>query len=151
MRAFALDWSGKAKNSGEFIWLAEAVDGQLVELENGRDRAAVVDEVIRRSASGGDVAVGLDFAFSFPRWWCERNGWPTSRAMWGAADKLGDDWLAACDAPFWGRPGVTNPNTPEEDTGAPTARCRSARRSRCSRLVALVRSGRDRSAACRIY
>jgi hypothetical protein len=62
----------------------------------------------------GDVAIGLDFAFSFPRWWCERNGWQTAREAWTAAGALGEDWLAACETPFWGRPGVTNPHAPSE-------------------------------------
>jgi hypothetical protein len=72
----------------------------------------VVAELVRRTAGDGPVVVGLDFAFSFPRWWCERNGWQTARDAWAAARALGEDWLAACDAPLWGRPGVRNPHAP---------------------------------------
>jgi predicted nuclease with RNAse H fold len=100
VRVIAIDWSGKEKNAAEFIWLAEAVDGRLTRLCNGREREQVIDHV--RSIEG-DVVVGLDFAFSFPKWWCDEQGWANARDAWVAARDDGDRWLRTCADPFWGR------------------------------------------------
>jgi predicted nuclease with RNAse H fold len=100
MRVIAIDWSGKEKNAAEFIWLAEAVDGRLTELRNGRARDEVIDYV---SSVEGDVVVGLDFAFSFPKWWCDEQGWVSARDVWAATRDNGDGWLRECADPFWGR------------------------------------------------
>ena len=100
MRVIAIDWSGKEKNAAEFIWLAEVVDGRLTRLCNGRGRDEVIDHV---AGIEGDVVVGLDFAFSFPRWWCEHKGWTSARDVWAAARDGGQRWLTDCPAPFWGR------------------------------------------------
>jgi hypothetical protein len=113
MRAIAIDWSGKAAGAAEFIWLAEADDGRLTTLENGWSRSEVVAEVEARTA-GENAVVGLDFAFSFPRWWCRRNGWKSAAAVWRAAADDGEEWLSACAYPFWGRPGVKKLHSPEE-------------------------------------
>lgn len=103
LRAIAIDWSGRARGDAEHIWLAEARSGRLVDLCNGMSRACVIDEVLARAGEHPRTAVGLDFAFSFPRWWCEQNGWATARDVWRAAAADGDRWLAECPAPFWGR------------------------------------------------
>ena len=100
MRVIAIDWSGKEKNAAEFIWLAEVVDGRLTRLCNGRGRDDVIEHV---ADIEGEVVVGLDFAFSFPRWWCEEQGWKTGRDAWAAARDHGDSWLRDCVDPFWGR------------------------------------------------
>jgi predicted nuclease with RNAse H fold len=100
VRVIAIDWSGKEKNAAEFIWLAEVVDGRLIDLCNGRDRAEVIHHV---AGIDGDVVVGLDFAFSFPRWWCDEQGWASAREVWAAARDDGDRWLRTCADPFWGR------------------------------------------------
>ena len=58
--------------------------------------------------------IGLDFAFSFPRWWCEQRGWTSGRDVWAAMAAQGEDLLAACQPPFWGRPGRANPHPAEQ-------------------------------------
>jgi predicted nuclease with RNAse H fold len=100
VRVIAIDWSGKEKNAAEFIWLAEVVDGRLVDLRNGLGRDQVIDHV---ASIDGPVVVGLDFAFSFPRWWCEEQGWRTVREVWAETRDHGDGWLSECADPFWGR------------------------------------------------
>jgi hypothetical protein len=109
---FAVDWSGKGARAPESIWLAEAAHGRLTDLLGGWSRGDVIDEVIARA---GDTAavVGLDFAFSFPRWWCEENGWSTGRDVWQAAARDGETWLNACSFPFWGRPTKRNQHEPD--------------------------------------
>ena len=104
MNVIAIDWSGREKRAAESIWLASVRDGALVDLENGRDRDQVVDEVIARA--GDDTIVGFDFAFSFPRWYCEQQGWRSGRDVWTAMRDEGDSLLRRCDPPFWGRPGT---------------------------------------------
>ena len=110
MRMIALDWSGKLKGEAEVIWLAEVRDGNLVSLENGRGRTEVVQHVIDLAAADPEIAVGFDFAFSFPRWWCESQGWRDVREVWATMARDGEQLLAACEDPFWGRPGKQNPN-----------------------------------------
>jgi hypothetical protein len=46
MRVLAVDWSGKRKRAEEFLWLAEARDGELVSLQNGRSRHELVRHVL---------------------------------------------------------------------------------------------------------
>jgi hypothetical protein len=111
-KTLAIDWSGRRTGAEEFIWLAEARDGVLVDLRNGMTRAQVVTEVIAAAKDDADVVVGLDFAFSFPRWWCEDQGWATAKDVWHAMHARGEDVLAACEPPFWGRPDKVKPAGP---------------------------------------
>lgn len=74
-RAVAVDWSGARAGAGRRIWLGEAVPGELLRLEGGRDRAALerhLRELADRAA--GPLVVGLDFAFSLPAWFLEERG-----------------------------------------------------------------------------
>jgi hypothetical protein len=105
VRVVAIDWSGRAAGAERYIWLAEVCDGRLVDLRNGLRREAVVAWLVEDRP---DV-VGLDFAFSFPAWWCAARGWTHVEDVWAAARDEGEAWLAACDAPFWGRPGKRRP------------------------------------------
>jgi len=50
------------------------------------------------------TVVGLDFAFSFPRWYCEQQGWESGREVWTAVAERGEALMAG--PPFWGRAGV---------------------------------------------
>jgi hypothetical protein len=102
----AIDWSGRARGAAAAIWLAHVRDGELVALENGRERDGVVDHVIGLARAQPRTVVGLDFSFSFPRWYCEREGWHSGRAVWDAMRDRGEELLAACEPPFWGRPGT---------------------------------------------
>jgi hypothetical protein len=110
VRVIAVDWSGKLKGSSEHIWLAEAHAGTLVSLENGRTREELVRHLIAIAERDPQIVVGLDFAFSFPRWWCETKGWNSARDIWTAMQNDGEHLLEQCESPFWGRPGRQNPH-----------------------------------------
>jgi hypothetical protein len=71
----AVDWSGKAKGSVESLWRAEVRDGKLTELRNGLDRGELSAKLLELGEAEPSMVIGLDFAFSFPAWWCEENGW----------------------------------------------------------------------------
>lgn len=128
MRVLAIDWSGKDKRAEESLWLAEVRDGQLVALENGRAREAVIGHLIELALDTPTMVVGLDFAFAFPKWWCDVQGWRRGSEVWAAMAADGDRLLAACEPPFWGRPGKPNRNAPErryrrgETVDTPTAK-----------------------------
>jgi hypothetical protein len=109
----AVDWSGKEKGEAESIWLAEVCDGVLTTLENGRGRTEVIQLIVGRAKADRDIVVGLDFAFSFPQWWCQERGWRDARRVWAAIAEEGEELLAACNYPFWGRPGRPNPHALE--------------------------------------
>jgi hypothetical protein len=98
----AIDWSGRATGARRTIWLAHARGGRLVALENGRTREEVIEAAVERA--GPACLVGLDFSFSFPRWYCRREGWGTGPEVWAAMRERGEALLAACEPPFWGRP-----------------------------------------------
>ncbi len=112
-RVIAVDWSGKEKRASESLWRAIAVDGQLVELENGLGRDELIAWVIDYARQHTHTVVGLDFAFSFPAWFCTREGWRSGRAVWAAMRDRCDVLLSACEPPFWGRAG----KRPEIDGG----------------------------------
>ena len=107
MRCIALDWSGASDKAAQkrTIWLAEAINGQLVRLENGRTRGEVVMLLVEEIQTYKDIVVGLDFAFSFPEWYLRMYGLVSVRALWGLAGKEGETWLNGDTWPFWGRPG----------------------------------------------
>lgn len=104
-RLIAIDWSGAQQSSRRKIWLAEAVDGRLVRLENGRDRGEIAEHLIGEAARGPEFIVGLDFAFSLPAWFLRERGYADAPALWQAVEQEGEAWHAACAPPFWGRPG----------------------------------------------
>jgi hypothetical protein len=111
MRIVAVDWSGRAKGAAESLWRAEVRDGKLTELRNGRDRDELIAKLIELAGKDPRMVVGLDFAFSFPAWWCEEEGWFSGQDVWAAMERQGERLLEACEAPFWGRPGKRNPHT----------------------------------------
>jgi hypothetical protein len=113
MRVLAVDWSGKLKRPEEFLWLAEVHDGELVGLENGRGRAELIAQVVDRGDGEAETVAGFDFAFSFPKWWCDERGWSDVRQVWATIATEGERLLAACEVPLWGRPGTPNPNLPD--------------------------------------
>ena len=112
-RAIAVDWSGAKSGARSKIWLAEVRDGLLTRLESGRDRSEVVAHVIDDASADPDVVVGLDFAFSFPRWFTEQSGATSIKKLWSLVAEHGEEWLRGCPDPFWGRPGRGKPNLPE--------------------------------------
>jgi diadenosine tetraphosphate (Ap4A) HIT family hydrolase len=54
----------------------------------------------------------LDFAFSFPEWFCKDLGADTGLAVWRQVEARGEAWLEECSEPFWGRPGKKRPDLP---------------------------------------
>ena len=104
-RVIAIDWSGAAVGAERRIWIAEALDGELVMLEDGRSREQVVDWLIERHGQVPEVIVGIDFAFSYPSWFLDAHGCSTIDMLWELVSEQGEQWLAASPAPFWGRPG----------------------------------------------
>lgn len=105
----AVDWSGAVHGSRRKIWLAEVRARRLVRLECGRDRPALAQELVECAASDPDLVVGLDFAFSFPRWFVEAQGCASAPDLWQLAARDGDAWLRMCAPPFWGRKGSRKP------------------------------------------
>ena len=110
MRVVAVDWSGKATGAAESLWRAEVFEGKLTELRNGLGRDELVAKLVELADEEPCMVIGLDFAFSFPAWWCEEEGWSTGEDVWAAMGHRGEDLLAACEDPFWGRPGRRNPH-----------------------------------------
>lgn len=109
-RYIAVDWSGAKSGARSKIWLAEVRDSELVRLESGRSRDEVVDELVANALNEPDMVVGLDFAFSFPRWFFEAHGLRSVEDLWRLAAERGEEWLSDCEPPFWGRPGKKKPD-----------------------------------------
>jgi hypothetical protein len=108
MRVLAIDWSGDSRQAKRRIWLAEAVGpGRLARLEGGRDREALAEHLLEQADQ--PAVIGLDFGFSFPAWFLATLGVDTAPALWAHVVEHGEAWLAACAAPFWGRPGRARP------------------------------------------
>lgn len=91
------------------MWLAEARDGRIARLERGRDRAEIVQHVIDCAAREPRLVVGIDFAFSFPRWFLDERALDCARGLWEHVAVRGEEWLAYCPHPFWGKPGIARP------------------------------------------
>ena len=114
-RVIAVDWSGAKTGARSKIWLAEVREGRLTRLESGRDRAEVVKHLIADAETDPDVVVGLDFAFSFPRWFTEEHRATLVKDVWKLVEERGEDWLRGCPPPFWGKPGKRKPDLPEHE------------------------------------
>jgi hypothetical protein len=110
VKIIAVDWSGKAKGPEESLWRAEVRDGELTELRNGLDRSELIAKLLELGDAEPSMVIGLDFAFSFPAWWCEENGWSSGEDVWSAMGHEGEDLLEGCEHPFWGRRGKRNPH-----------------------------------------
>ena len=112
-RVIAIDWSGAVIGAKKKIWLAEAVGGRLIRLENGRDRDAVADHLIAHAKDHPRAVIGLDFVFALPAWFMRERGWMSAHELWAAADRDANRWLAAAKSPFWGKPGTKKPALPQ--------------------------------------
>lgn len=119
MRAIAVDWSGRRQGERAAIRIAEAADGILARVEGGFDRAEVVAHLIAEAQRDPGLVVGLDFSFSLPAWFVESLGLEGGPELWDEAARSGEDWLAACEPPFWGLPGRRRP---PEDPARPQLR-----------------------------
>ena len=112
-RVIAIDWSGAKSGASSKIWLAEVHDGRLMRLESGRDRGQLMAQLILDTSADKDVVIGLDFAFSFPRWYAKHLGVTTIEELWHLVARQGEEWLNNCQHPFWGRAGKPRPILPE--------------------------------------
>ena len=113
MRHIAIDWSGAASGERAKIWTAEVRGGHLVRLEAGRSREEVVAHLVHEARLDPELVVGLDFAFSFPAWFCAELETTIVDEVWARVRESGEVWLADCVHPFWGRPGTKKPELPE--------------------------------------
>jgi hypothetical protein len=110
MDVVAVDWSGAAAGASTRIRLAHVVGGELVTLRNGRGRQEVTDDLVAlRAGSPDGLVVGLDFSFSLPAWFLRAHSCVTVDDLWQMSERLGEQWLAECAPPFWGRPGCPRP------------------------------------------
>lgn len=117
-RAFvAVDWSGAITGVRRRMWLAEARRFGLARLECGRDRDALVRHLVLRATREPELVVGLDFAFSCPRWFLEHHRLRDAPELWDLVAREGEAWLAHSPRPFWGKPGSTRP-PPDEARGS---------------------------------
>ncbi len=104
--ALAVDWSGAARETGERLWWALAVDGELVDLAPAT-RAEAVARILAAAERSADLVVGLDFAFSYPAWFV-RDGFGSTAALWRGSDRLDRR-----EPPFWGWAGSRRPTGAE--------------------------------------
>jgi hypothetical protein len=105
----AVDWSGSMSEVRSRLWLAESRGGRLVRIECGRDRADVVRHLIECARREPRLVIGLDFAFSFPRWFVDELSARSAREVWEAVAREGEGWLERCPPPFWGKPCMPRP------------------------------------------
>ncbi len=68
------------------------------------------------------LVVGLDFAFSFPRWRCEEEGWSEAAEVWASRAASREKLLAECPAPFRGRPARRAPTLSSGGCAGPSVR-----------------------------
>jgi hypothetical protein len=114
MRVIAVDWSGAIEGERHRIWLGEAAPGgeRLRRLEDGRSREELVAHLVEELPPGAHAVVGLDFAFGVPAWFAAQLGARTGDELWARVAERAESWLAACEPPFWGRPGRRRPALP---------------------------------------
>ncbi len=105
IRVIAVDWSGRKQSARRRIWLAESACGDVRRLQDGRDREELAAHLVEEAEGDRHLVVGLDFAFSFPAWFCRHVGVRTVHQLWELVRREGEGWLKKCQPPFWGRPG----------------------------------------------
>lgn len=111
----AVDWSGRRTREERAIWMAVATNAAVVRLESGRTRETVMAELRRIASSAtydAPVVIGLDFSFSFPRWFAHEQRCTTVDMLWNLVAAEGEAWLRDSKPPFWGRPGCPRPDLP---------------------------------------
>lgn len=99
----AVDWSGRRQGADAHTWRAEVRGGELVALRSGAGAVALGTHLAELAAQEPFLAVGLDFAFSFPAWFLASLGVASGPELWAMAERCGETWLADCPLPFWGR------------------------------------------------
>ncbi len=101
----AVDWSGAASGAHRRIAVAEARPGELLSVTRGLSREAALARVL----AARPAVASFDFSFAFPAWFARSLGCADVEALWARVAADGEDWLAACAPPFWGRPGRRRP------------------------------------------
>ncbi len=91
------------------MWLCEAAGGEVLRLENGRDREEIGDLLIVEAERDPDLVVGLDFAFSFPAGFLSKRGRRQIDPVWKEVETHGESWIESCPFPFWGKRGSNKP------------------------------------------
>ncbi|MGQ9628299.1 MAG: hypothetical protein ACUVV0_15520 [Anaerolineae bacterium] len=112
-RIVAIDWSGAAeeRTQREKIWWCCAEigpEGELLvtELDSGKTREEIIAWLLEDVRA--EALLGFDFAFSLPagylssRQGLEEESWEDVLAF---CQEKGEEILALCPLPFWGRPG----------------------------------------------
>lgn len=107
-RFVAVDWSGSASPGGQrkHIWVSIAGERAFSGLTRGE-----LCSWLTESFANQPSVIGLDFAFSFPVGFFRERGLSDVRDLWREAELHGEEWLARCEAPFWGRPGKRCPES----------------------------------------
>jgi membrane-associated phospholipid phosphatase len=100
-RILAVDWSGARTGEQRAIWLAEAREGRLVRLEDGRDREQLVAHLLEEAERDEELVVGLDFAFSLPEWFLRARGIVDVSNAWDLVSREAEAWLRDPQPPFW--------------------------------------------------
>lgn len=108
MIVLAIDWSG-AKRPTRKIWLAEADADGLRRLEPISSREEAIKAVLHYTHVESHVVAGFDFSFSLPASFLDSQGVVDAPGLWHLVRDRGEEWLSACDPPFWGRPGKRCP------------------------------------------
>ena len=105
MRCIAVDWSGAQQDQGQLegIWLAIAENQSLTRLMNGLTRDEVCGILVNEIKSGTPLVIGLDFAFSFPKWYLQTQCLNNIRALWELAEYRSEEWAIDMPEPFWGK------------------------------------------------
>jgi hypothetical protein len=102
VRVAAVDWSGRLIGARKHIWIADAGEGLPIALVPDLNRDEVGDYLVNLAHKDPAIAVGLDFAFSLPVWFLDKNCLENGMAV---TDEQAEAWLGTCPPPFWGRPG----------------------------------------------
>jgi hypothetical protein len=107
VRFVAADWSGAARGEQRHLWMADADRGGLICL-GGCTRSQAGQRLLDLADADPELVVGLDFGFSLPSWFLDREGIESAPDLWRDGRRL-ERWLAECPFPFWGRPGRRRP------------------------------------------
>jgi hypothetical protein len=111
-RTIAVDWSG-AQEPLQSLWLAEAVNGRLIDVRHFPTRAGLTEHVVAEQQGNPELIVGLDFAFSLPAWFLRELRIASASELWNRMRLEADDWLRP-RPPFWGKGGGKRPEGIDE-------------------------------------
>ena len=101
LRILAVDWSGALTREQRAIWLAEAREGRIVRLEDGRNREQLVAHLLEEAERDPELVVGLDFAFSLPEWFLRARDIDDVSNAWDLVSREAEAWLRDPQPPFW--------------------------------------------------